>query len=122
MGLLEELRSKLIARENFANFDVIKSQGDLENFKFQSSIFLFSPKDYRHFGMVNLMSAYFNVILIRDKTSVMGIVFNSSQWVQSVITPWLTLQFLSPSITSALASTLNVDFPVQNSFNLFVDS
>ena len=52
----------------------------------------------------------------------MGIVFNSSQWVQSVITPWLTLQFLSPSITSALASTLNVDFPVQNSFNLFVDS
>ena len=52
----------------------------------------------------------------------MGIVFTSLQLVHSVITPWLTLQFLPPSITSALASTLNVDFPVQNSFNLFVDS
>ena len=35
--------------------------------KFQSFVVSISPKDHRHCGMVNLMLAYFYVILIGDK-------------------------------------------------------
>ena len=72
--------------------------------------------------MVNLMFAYFNVILIRDENISDGDSIQLIAMGAERDYSWLTLQFLSPSITSALASTLNVDFPVQNSFNLFVDS
>ena len=72
--------------------------------------------------MVNLMFAYFNVILIGDKNISDGnsihVIAIGAERDYSLI----HFTVLTSIITSALASTLNVDFPVQNSFNLFVDS
>ena len=58
---------RFIVMGNLANFDVIMSQGDLAIWNSNVLFFVFSPKDYRHFRTINLMFAYFNVVLIGDK-------------------------------------------------------